>query len=696
MGWLSGWAKRIKITVESDQVDAALSNFPVPIYLSAASGISDDDVSCVFDELTSDANRKKIAVTTDDGTTQCYVEIERWDDASEKAWLHVKLPSISESADTDLYLYYDSSQADNTTYVGDTTDAAAQSVWDSNYVGVWHMGQDPSGGSNAIKDSTSNARHGTSAGSMTSGDLVDGKFGKAIDFDGSNDYISVADSAALDFSGGFTIELVHDPVQTDADRRLVWRYDDTSHDGYYVGQFTTGSGVFRFSIFVDNVEGAIESNAAPSGSFQHIAALRDDSNVMRMYVDSSAQTATATKAGTIDSNAALRIGNDPYGHNGYGIIDSVRISKSARSASWLKTTYHGLFDSLLEFGAEEEAEIPAEIADAATIADVIDALHLAEILVDGAGLGDGLDGYFLRETLTDAVGLGATFDPLHLVDTVADAAGLGDAFAEDIEALVAMLDGAGLGDTVDGYYLREAVTDAVGMGDTVDGYYLREAVTDAVGMGDAVTKTLDGYRVFTDAAGMGDDLGCVNWSDWLRQNSDLAVKRFYFTLTGANEAPIIPDIEIPISSFQTRLRQSEPTYLSVVIPDVYIYASAVTARSHGQMVVEMAYLLDGIESVREEICRVDLERIDIYEGAKNQSISLSGHATETYATKITALTGASYYNLSGGLRRYRCAMDPYLRPGDTVRVNGEEFTAGSITLSRSVNSETMEVLESES
>lgn len=200
----------------------------------------------------------------------------------------------------------------------------------------------------------------------------------------------------------------------------------------------------------------------------------------------------------------------------------------------------------------------------------------------------------------------------------------------------------------------------------------------------------------TDAVAVTAGMQCTNWTAWLRKNIDLAVKRFYFTLTGSNETPPIADIEIPISSFQTRLRQSEPTYLSVVIPDVDTYASAVTARSNGQMVVEMAYLLDGVESVREEICRVDLESVDIYEGARNQSISLSGHITETYATKITALTGASYYNLSGGLRRYRCAMDPYLRPGDTVRVNGEEFTAGSITLSRSVSSETMEVLEAES
>jgi hypothetical protein len=130
MAWLSGWAKRIEINIDNTKIDAALSNFPVLIYLSASSGYNNDDVSAVFDELTSDANRKKIAVTESDETSQCYVEIERWDDANEKAWLWVKVPSISDSADTTLYIYYDSTQSDNTTYVGDVNDAVCANVWD--------------------------------------------------------------------------------------------------------------------------------------------------------------------------------------------------------------------------------------------------------------------------------------------------------------------------------------------------------------------------------------------------------------------------------------------------------------------------------------------------------------------------------------------------------------------------------------
>jgi len=137
MAWLSGWTKRVKISIDNGDIGSALTDFPITIYLSASSGINSEDVSFIFDELGSNDNRKKIAVTKDDGTTQCYVEIERWDHDNEKAWLHVKVPSISSSVDTGLYLYYDSTKSDNTTYIGDSGERTE--VWNSNYKAVLHL-----------------------------------------------------------------------------------------------------------------------------------------------------------------------------------------------------------------------------------------------------------------------------------------------------------------------------------------------------------------------------------------------------------------------------------------------------------------------------------------------------------------------------------------------------------------------------
>jgi hypothetical protein len=141
--WLSGWDKRVKITIDHNDVSSSLTNFTVLVCLSNSSGRNNDDVSFVFNELQSDANRKKIAVTTSDKTTQCYIEIEKWNATNKKAWLWVKVPSISSTTDTDLYLYYDKDHAENTDYVGDTGSTSAQNVWDSNFKGVYHLQGDP-------------------------------------------------------------------------------------------------------------------------------------------------------------------------------------------------------------------------------------------------------------------------------------------------------------------------------------------------------------------------------------------------------------------------------------------------------------------------------------------------------------------------------------------------------------------------
>ncbi len=125
MDWLSGYDKRIKLTIDHTYVDSGLTHFPVLVSLSTGHGI--------FSELGSDANRFKIAFTKADGTTELYADIENFDYSNKKATYHVSKSdwTISSTVDTEFYLYYDNSHADNTTYISDSGGTAAQSVWDS-------------------------------------------------------------------------------------------------------------------------------------------------------------------------------------------------------------------------------------------------------------------------------------------------------------------------------------------------------------------------------------------------------------------------------------------------------------------------------------------------------------------------------------------------------------------------------------
>ena len=115
---------------------------------------------------------------------------------------------------------------------------------------------------------------------------------------------------------------------------------------------------------------------------------------------------------------------------------------------------------------------------------------------------------------------------------------------------------------------------------------------------------------------------------------EFAVRKFYCTLTGTPDGTT--DVEIPISSFQGRRRNSADTYLSVVTHDI-TYADEVAARPNGEIYVDMAYELNGVETDREEIIRGALEDVVYDEGSKSQAITLSGTKQESWVPKNITL-----------------------------------------------------------
>lgn len=145
------------------------------------------------------------------------------------------------------------------------------------------------------------------------------------------------------------------------------------------------------------------------------------------------------------------------------------------------------------------------------------------------------------------------------------------------------------------------------------------------------------------------------------------------TLTGS------PDIEIPISSFQCRLRSGDSSYLSVVIPRLD-QAKNINDRADGQLVIEAAYLVGSEVRVRSEIARAKLEDIKIYRGTINQSIVLVGYRQETYTPKTVTLRNSVYSSIINGEYRYRFAEPNLdLNPGDTVTIGLDTFVANVIS-----------------
>ena len=357
--WLAGWGRRMRMTIDRRDVDENLFHFPVLVYLSDSSGNHTDDVTFVFDELTADNDRLKIAVTRADGVTQCYVEIEKWDSAGEEAWLWVRVPGISSSDNTDLYLYYDAGRGDNSTFVGDTGSLPASRVWDEHYMGVWHLKEDPSAGDPQMRDSTENVHHGTSHGGMTSDDLTDGRIDGGLDFDNANDFVDVGDIGSDDWTA-LTVEawIYH---RDQGDDRVVCKSPSTTPNDHL---FSMGavSGVIRVRIATDGDGGGVtdeDSNAGvlDTDAWQHVAFSWDSADAtIRYFVDGGTEGTAARDGDTIaDSSQTTCIANVNLTQNRYfnGLIDEVRISKTPRSAAWIKATYESGRDHLVDFHAEE-------------------------------------------------------------------------------------------------------------------------------------------------------------------------------------------------------------------------------------------------------------------------------------------------------------------------------------------------------
>lgn len=149
-----------------------------------------------------------------------------------------------------------------------------------------------------------------------------------------------------------------------------------------------------------------------------------------------------------------------------------------------------------------------------------------------------------------------------------------------------------------------------------------------------------------------------------RNNRDKAQVIYYCILTGAENG--VADVYLPISSFQARMRDGEPSYLSCVVPSSLLYADLVEERSEGEIIIRKGYRFDDGSEQTEEIIRVDYEYLQIDRGSQSDSLTITGHKTITStAPKDWTVQGVSFFGVNtDGKRRIRADIDLFLRCGD--------------------------------
>lgn len=273
-----------------------------------------------------------------------YVIVPEWEVTIAQGQLYVKVPSISDTADTRLKVYVDSAQEDNIDYVGEIGSTVAQNVWDANFEAVYHMAQDPSGTAPQLLDSTDNGHNGTSTGSMTANDLIETTLGKGIIFDGSDDSISVGTSTDFDEStGNFTIVLAVKITAYETSNNL---WGDLSAGNAGFGISITDSGYVR--VFTDGDWRITTTEAVPLGESTVIVVVKDVTG-LRIAINNVFSGTTYT--GTITNNAASSSIGDDYSVTSAncfsGIIDEVSYSITNRSDAWIKAINYSWKSDLL-------------------------------------------------------------------------------------------------------------------------------------------------------------------------------------------------------------------------------------------------------------------------------------------------------------------------------------------------------------
>lgn len=240
-------------------------------------------------------------------------------------------------------------------YVGDVGSFMARQVWDSNYTGVWHMSQDPSGTAPQLLDSTTYCNRGTSQGTMTTSDLVAGlNGGKAQDLEGTDDYFSIPDNTSLDFSTAMTLEVLTKFDSSVDNSGLISKGSLGGVSGAYCLCFVSpsagGNGWdFRLNDSVTENNGRISGGTVVTGTWYYAVAVYDSIN-QRIEVNNSLIKSYAYTTSVTNNANNLVIGT--YYSTAYtydGLIDEVRVSKVARSAAWRKASYNAIMDTLVTF-----------------------------------------------------------------------------------------------------------------------------------------------------------------------------------------------------------------------------------------------------------------------------------------------------------------------------------------------------------
>ena len=190
-------------------------------------------------------------------------------------------------------------------------------------------------------DNSGNGNNGTLTNNP--GWSVSGKFGAAILFDGTNDFININDANSLDLTNGMTLEAWVNPSNLTNYKTVLCKENGTSNLAYSLSANNNTSGTanqrpnsrIRIGTATKTVTGTTK---LALNTWVHIACTYDGA-IMRFYVNSVQVSTFATTGNIATTSNPLRIGGSTALGAQYftGLIDEVRIYSRALSQAEIQT-----------------------------------------------------------------------------------------------------------------------------------------------------------------------------------------------------------------------------------------------------------------------------------------------------------------------------------------------------------------------
>jgi len=311
--WLNAsWNYRREIAITS-QGAGDLTDYQIEIVHNFSSEYSAGKIQQYCEDL---------RFTYYNATSDTETEIPYWIEecnltANDNATVWIKVPFIGNTSTETVYMYYGNPDA---TSESSTTNTFIREI--DGVVGSWHFDE---GSGTTAYDSSGNDNDGTLINGPT---WVDGKFGKALQYDGSDDYVEVPDSTSLDIPEGSKISITA-WVKADAFNtpNLILAKATSGSKGNY--HFGVHNGQYLYFSFYNGGWRELRDDTTPlsTGTWYFVAVTFDSStDECKLYINGNNVKTGSIPYDLITNDESLTIARYLGGGNPWdGIIDELHI-----------------------------------------------------------------------------------------------------------------------------------------------------------------------------------------------------------------------------------------------------------------------------------------------------------------------------------------------------------------------------------